>query len=63
LLADVSNAIAEEKVSILSGKLTAMKDVTATLVMTIEVSSQNQFDRVMGRIKAIRDIIEVHRGR
>ncbi|MDD2534929.1 MAG: bifunctional (p)ppGpp synthetase/guanosine-3',5'-bis(diphosphate) 3'-pyrophosphohydrolase [Eubacteriales bacterium] len=62
LLADVSNAIAEEKVSILSGKLTAMKDVTATLIMTIEVSSQNQFDRVMGRIKAIRDIIDVHRG-
>jgi GTP pyrophosphokinase len=62
LLADVSNAIAEEKVSILSGKMTAMKDVTATLIMTIEVSSQNQFDRVMGRIKAIRDVIEVHRG-
>ena len=62
LLADVSNAIAEEKVAILSGKMTAMKDVTATLIMTIEVSSQNQFDRVMGRIKAIRDIIEVHRG-
>ena len=62
LLADVSNAIAEEKVSILSGKITAMKDVTATLIMTIEVSSQNQFDRVMGRIKAIRDVIEVHRG-
>ena len=62
LLADVSNAIAEEKVSILSGKITAMKDVTATLIMTIEVTSQNQFDRVMGRIKAIRDVIEVHRG-
>ena len=39
-----------------------MKDVTATLIMTIEVTSQNQFDRVMGRIKAIRDVIEVHRG-
>jgi GTP pyrophosphokinase len=62
LLADVSNAIAEEKVSILSGKMTAMKDVTATLIMTIEVSSQSQFDRVLGRIKAIRDVIEVHRG-
>ncbi|HBP38879.1 MAG TPA: (p)ppGpp synthetase, partial [Clostridiales bacterium] len=62
LLADVSNAIAEEKVSILSGQMTAMKDVTATLIMTIEVSSQNQFDRVLGRIKAVRDIIEVRRG-
>lgn len=62
LLADVSDAIAEEKVSILSGKLTAMKDVTATLIMTIEVNSQAQFDRVTGRIKAIKDIIEVRRG-
>jgi len=62
LLADVSNAIAEEKVSILSGQMTAMKDVTATLIMTIEVNSQNQFDRVLGRIKAVRDIIEVRRG-
>jgi GTP diphosphokinase / guanosine-3',5'-bis(diphosphate) 3'-diphosphatase len=62
LLADISNAIAEEKVSILSGQLTAMKDVTATLIMTIEVSSQNQYDRVLGRIKAVRDVIEVRRG-
>lgn len=62
LLADVSNAISEEKVSILSGQITAMKDVTATLIMTIEVNSQNQYDRVMGRIKAVRDVIEVRRG-
>ncbi len=62
LLADISNAIAEEKVSILSGQITAMKDVTATLIMTIEVSNQNQYDRVLGRIKAIRDVIEVRRG-
>jgi GTP pyrophosphokinase len=62
LLADVSNAIADEKVSIISGQMTAMKDVTATLVMTIEVTSQNQFDRVLGRIKAVRDVIDVRRG-
>ena len=62
LLADVSNAISDEKVSIISGQMTAMKDVTATLLMTIEVSSQTQYDRVIGRIKAIRDVIEVKRG-
>ena len=62
LLADVSNAIADEKVSIISGHMTAMKDVTATLLMTIEVSSQAQYDRVLGRIKAVRDVIEVRRG-
>ena len=62
LLAEVSNAIADEKVSIISGQITAMKDVTATLIMTIEVNSQNQYDRVLGRIKAIKDVIEVRRG-
>lgn len=63
LLADVSNAIAEEKVSIISAQLQAMKDVTANIIMTIEVRSQSQFDRVLGRLKAIRDVIEVRRGR
>ena len=63
LLADVSNAIAEEKVSIISAQLQAMKDVTANIIMTIEVRSQSQFDRVLGRLKAIRDVIDVRRGR
>jgi GTP pyrophosphokinase len=62
LLADVSNAISEEKVSIISGQMTAMKDVTATLIMTIEVTSQSQYDRVLGRIKAVRGVIDVRRG-
>ncbi len=62
LLADVSNAISEEKVSIISGHMTAMKDVTATLLMTVEVSSQSQLDRLLGRIKAVKGIIAVKRG-
>jgi GTP diphosphokinase / guanosine-3',5'-bis(diphosphate) 3'-diphosphatase len=62
LLADISNAIAEEKVSIITAQLQAMKDVTANFNMTIEVKSQSQYDRVVGRLKAIRDVIEVHRG-
>jgi GTP pyrophosphokinase len=62
LLGDISNAIAEEKVSILSGSMTAMKDVTATLHMSVEVNSQQQYDRLLGRIKAVKDVIEVIRG-
>jgi GTP diphosphokinase / guanosine-3',5'-bis(diphosphate) 3'-diphosphatase len=62
LLLDVSNAIAEENVSILSGTMSSLKDVTATLKMTLEFSGQAQFDRVIGRIRAIRDVIEVRRG-
>jgi GTP pyrophosphokinase len=62
LLADVSNAISDEKVSILSGNMSSLKDVTATLVMTLEVANQTQYDRIIGRLKAIKDIIEVRRG-
>ncbi len=61
LLSDLSNAIAEEKVSILSGQINSFKDVTARMFLTIEVSSQNQLDRVIGRLKAVRDVIEVER--
>ncbi len=62
LLLDISNAIAEENVSIISGNMSSLKDVTATVKMTLEFSNQTQYDRVIGRIKAIRDIIEVKRG-
>ncbi len=62
LLADIFNAIAEEKVTITSAQMAALKDVTARLSMTIEVKDQAQFDRVMGRVKAVRDVIEVRKG-
>ena len=62
LLGDISNAIAEERVSIVSGQMQAVRDVTATLHLTVEVKSQSQFDRLVGRIKSVRDVIDVSRG-
>lgn len=62
LLADISNAIAEERIPISSAQMAAMKDITARFTMTIEVKDQTQLDRVLGRIKAIRDVIEVRKG-
>lgn len=62
LLADVSNALAEEKVSILAGNMSSLKDVTATLSMTIELTNQSQLGRIIGRLKAIKDVIDVRRG-
>ena len=62
LLGDISNAIADEKVSIISMNCTSMKDVTASINMIIDVKDQSQFDRIVGRLKAIRDVIEVRRG-
>ena len=61
LLADISNAIAEERVPITSASMSAMKDITARFTMTVEVKDQAQLDRVIGRIKAIQDVIEVHK--
>ncbi len=61
LLSEISNAIAEEHVSILSGNISSYKDVTARLVLTVEVQSQIQIDRLIGRVKAVRDVIEVER--
>ena len=61
LLLDVSNAVLDENVSIVSGQMNSVKDITASLHLTLEVTSQEQFDRVVGRIKAIRDVVEVRR--
>jgi (p)ppGpp synthase/HD superfamily hydrolase len=30
--------------------------------MSVEVNSQQQYDRLLGRIKAVKDVIEVRRG-
>jgi len=62
LLADISSAIAEEKVSIVAASMKVLKDFTASISMTVEVQGQDQLDRVFGRVKSIRDVIEVHRG-
>ena len=62
LLADVSNALAEEKVSILSGNMSSLKDVTATLTLTLELAGHDQYERIVGRLSAIRDVFEVRRG-
>ncbi len=62
LLSEISNAIASESVSILSGQMSAFKDLRAQLTMRIEVQDQNQYERVVGRLKAIKDVSEVRRG-
>lgn len=61
LLRDVSNAIAEEKIPIVGGSMNSVKDVTATFTLNLEIRNVEQYDRIMGRIRAVRDVIEVHR--
>ena len=50
-----------ESVSILSGQMSAFKDC-AQPTMRIEAQDQNQYERVVGRLKAIKDVSEVRRG-
>ena len=61
LFGDISNALADEKINIISGSMNSVKDVTAVLDITIEVCSQEQYNRVVGRLKAIPDVISVNR--
>ena len=61
LLGDISNAIADERVPILSGTLNAYKDITASLHLIIEIQNQAQLDRIIGRIKAVKDVFDVQR--
>ncbi|MDO5734687.1 MAG: bifunctional (p)ppGpp synthetase/guanosine-3',5'-bis(diphosphate) 3'-pyrophosphohydrolase [Eubacteriales bacterium] len=61
LFAEISNAISEEKVPILSGKMNSAKDVTASLELVLKVEEQSQVDRLMGRIKTIDGVISVRR--
>lgn len=61
LLSDVTRIIADEKVDIISGSLGGVKDMVASFSFTLEVKNQEQYEHLMGRIKALRDVLEVHR--
>ncbi len=61
LFAEISNAISEEKVPILSGSMKSANDLTASLDLEVRVEEQAQLDRLIGRIKTIEDVITVRR--
>ena len=62
LLADISNAIAEEHIGIVSGNLKSAKDMTASLILTIKINNNIELEKVIGRIKAISGVTSVQRG-
>ena len=62
LLAEISAAIAEEQVSVQSARLSSARDISANLLVTVEVENQEQYDRLVGRIKAIDSVVSVSRG-
>lgn len=62
LLADISQAIAEEQFTIVSGNIQSAKDMTANLLLTIKITDNISLEKLIGRIKAISGVISVRRG-
>ncbi len=62
LLAEISAAIAEEQVSVQSARISSARDISANLLVTVEIENQAQYDRLVGRLKAIDSVVRVTRG-
>lgn len=62
LLAEISAAIAEEQVSVQAAHISSARDISANLLVTVEIENQQQYDRLVGRIKAIDSVVSVSRG-
>lgn len=62
LLADISQAIAEEHFTIVSGNLQSAKDMSANLLLTIKITDNISLEKLIGRIKVISGVISVARG-
>ncbi|HEV2127165.1 MAG TPA: bifunctional (p)ppGpp synthetase/guanosine-3',5'-bis(diphosphate) 3'-pyrophosphohydrolase [Thermomicrobiales bacterium] len=61
LLKDMSIMLAEDHVNILSVLTQTHDDRTVTLLLTIEVEGIRHLSRVMHRLEAVRDVLEVQR--
>ncbi len=62
LLADISHVIAEENFTIVSGQMQSANDMTANFLLTIKITDNVELEKLIGRIKAISDVISVFRG-
>ncbi len=61
ILNEITSAFADEHVFISSIKSQSNRDFTAVIEVVFEVRSQNQYDRLIGRLKSIRDVISADR--
>ncbi len=62
LLAEISAAIADEQVSVQAARISSARDISANLLVTVDIENQEQYDRLVGRIKAIDSVVSVSRG-
>src|SRR3954467_10367896 len=61
LLNDITQAVAENKVNIVSAAVSVNPDHTAIVIATLQVSSVAQLARVMSRIEQLKDVLSVQR--
>jgi guanosine-3',5'-bis(diphosphate) 3'-pyrophosphohydrolase len=61
LLADISNVVAEQKISIVAAHVTVHPDHRATIQATLQVTSVAQLAKVMSRLEGLKDVMSVQR--
>jgi GTP diphosphokinase / guanosine-3',5'-bis(diphosphate) 3'-diphosphatase len=61
LLADITNVVAEHKISIIAAHVTVQADHRATIQATLQVTSVAQLARVLSRLEQLKDVTSVQR--
>ena len=61
LLADISKALTEKNINILSMNTRTSKQGLATLQTTFEISSREELNRVIDKIQGIESVIDIER--
>lgn len=61
LLADISKALTEKNIDILSMNTRTTRQGTATLTTTFEIGSREELNRIIERIRAIESVIDIER--
>jgi GTP pyrophosphokinase len=61
LLADITNVVADHRISILAAHVTVHPDHKATIQATLQVTSVAQLAKVMSRLEQLRDVTSVQR--
>lgn len=61
LLADISRTLTDKSIDILSVNTKTSKQGVATMNMTFEVTNREEFNKIVDRLKVIKDVIDVER--
>ena len=61
LLADIAKALTEKDINILALNTRTSKQGTATLQVTFEISSREELNRIIDKIRSIESVIDIER--